>query len=448
MRATAWLFGLASIAGFGAGCGKQLNPEYCIGNPNDPDCRNAGLVLIDAAPRCQADSDCPSPSVCDTAAGACVQCTSTNATACTGDTKVCTKDDTCVQCVTGTDCSATSGVCLPDNLCAAAGTILYAAPAGSSTAADCTLAAAPCTLTNAVAHASSTKSTIQLATGTYDEGTITLGVPGLALVIAAGAQVVITGASATNNNPIFIVTANATMGQIELENSKGDGIRCGNNATLDLDQVVISNSDGDAVDADSCNVAITRSALIKSSQSGIAVSGTSTVAILNNFIYSGGSGGVFGYTGGGAVALSDHTTGAVRFNTIGFNQAAGYKLGKTEVEYAAGFSCSNGASVTFSDNLIVNDTPTEFSSLISCGSNPTSANWIGEASGVKFVSTNDPMNLHLTAQTPATSVGSDKAIRDNANTNCSDVPNDYDDDARPYNGACDYGADEFTPGAM
>jgi hypothetical protein len=439
MRAT-WMIGLALVLG----CGKELNPEYCTGHPNDTVCQGANETSLDAAPRCNANSECPGL-VCDTATGTCVQCTTSDQAACTAMHQVCTSVDTCVDCLVNTDCGANSA-CLPDNTCAGSGTILYAAPngSGSATSNDCTSPASPCSLSNAVGHATTVKNVIQVGSGSYNEGTITLAVAGLQLVVEASAKVTITGSS--NNNPLFAVTQSATITQMTLANSGGDGIKCSNNATLVADQLVINNSGNNAINIDGCTATITRSELVASNQSALTTSGTTVLKVLNNFMYSGGN---ELFTGGGAVSLSDHTTGQVRFNTIGYNQAADLRIGKGGIEYPAGFSCTGEASVTFSDNLIVSDTPVEYSELSGCGNNPTQQNWIGDGSKVNFASTNpSSMDLHLTATTPNTTSGSNQAIRDNANTSCTGsdvVPNDYDNDVRPYNVSCDYGADEFTP---
>ncbi len=445
MRAT-WILGLLLVAS----CGKQLNPEYCTHNPTDPDCQMPGVVQLDAAARCTADTDC-NGSVCDTTSGACVQCTTTNHSLCTGTTLVCSQDDMCVACNTGSDCQ--SSVCLPDSTCASSSTILYAAPNGSG---DCSSAGSgACTLTKAVSEASPTKNVIQLQNGTFNEGAITLGVPGLQLVVAAGAQVVITGSN--DGKPLFNVTASASISQMTLDKSSGDGVQCSESATLNLEQVVISNSNGNAITVNSCNLTVARSKLYGNNQSAISTNGTTTVSVLNNFMYNNGSStdqfGLGGYTGGGAVALGGKTTGQVRFNTIGFNNAANIPVSKhSSLEYPAGFSCGDqvSSSFNFSDNLLVNDSPVEYVDNETCGNqSPTGANWIGNASDVDFVSTSaSSMDLHLTADTPGATQDNIKAIRDNADTVCTGVPNDYDNDGRPYNGACDYGADEFTPAMM
>jgi Cys-rich repeat protein len=430
MRAT-WILGLALVLG----CGKELNPDYCTHHPDDSSCQVANETSLDASAGCTANSECPGQ-VCNTTSGACVQCSASDPSICTAMHEVCSVD-TCVQCVTDTDCGSGS-TCLPDSTCAAAGTILYAAPggSGSNTSNDCTSAALPCSLSNAVGHASTAQNVVQLATGTYNEGTITLAVAGLQLVIAAQANVTITGS--TGNNPLLAVTQSATISQITLDSSAADGIKCSNNATLVADQLVISNSGANAVNVDSCTLTLTRSKLIASKQSALTTSGTTVLTVLNNFMYLGGTGD---FTGGGAVVLDDHTSGEVRFNTIGYNEA----LDEGPAQSPAGFSCLGETSATFRDNLVVSDTPFDAYTFEDCNVKTTD-NWLGDGGKVNFVSTDhDAMDLHLTASTPNTSQGQNQAVRDNGNTSCAGVPTDFDNDLRPYNVACDYGADEFTP---
>jgi hypothetical protein len=436
MRATTWAIAFVLVVG----CGKQLNPEYCSAHPGDHDCMLNGLVRLDAAPpQCGSDGDCTiaGATVCDTSSGTCVQCTSSeNACAAAGDGKiVCNTDDTCVECTTGVQCPA-SGVCDPDNNCAAAGTVLFA---GSNAigSGDCSATQNACTLATAVGDANGTKTTIQLADGDYTVDTIQLNKPGLQLVVAAGAHPILHGSS--NSDPILAVTADVTIEGIAMDSASGDGVSCSSNAKLLMDQVVISNSSKTGIDLNGCTLTLTRSRLQSSHDNALDLGGTSMVTVINNFIWDGGNQGLTS----GAVHVGGNITGQVRFNTIAFNQAEDIKIGRNELAYPAGFECDSGASVKLEDNLFADNDPVTGAVGFGnpCGSNPDNANWIGDSKDVSFLSAKEPIDLHLTSQTPDD--GSDP-IRDNANTDCSDVKNDIDGDIRPFNNACDYGADEFT----
>jgi hypothetical protein len=372
----------------------------------------------------------------------CVECTSSDPSVCTGQNEVCSHDDQCVGCTSGSSCE--SGVCLPDQSCASAGTILFAMPGGDAGSGNpCTNKAMACNLTNAVKHASPTHNIIQLAGGAaYSEGTIALGVPGLELIVEPGMPVTITNAG----GDVFDVTATASIAQLTIDRAGGNGVKCSDGASLSLDQMVISNSANNAVSSDGCTLSITRSKLIFSKASGLDASNT-TVSVINNFMY--GNGGSLLLAA--ALNLRNHSTGQVRFNTIGFNTAAN----PFKNPYPAGMSCDPTvglSDVNVSDNLLSGNQPEDDDDgLLQCGTEPSGSNWIGSASTVHFVSTTSgtAMDLHLTSSTPAGNGNGDgdgnvKGIRDNPLTDCHDVKLDYDDDVRPQNRSCDYGADEFT----
>src|SRR5207248_4161896 len=99
-----------------------LNPEYCLHNPQDVDCKNAGLASLDAAPPC-IPGGCNSPvPVCDTRIGACVQCVASDQ--CPQGWQ-CGADDRCHGCTDNSQCS--SGLCLGNGNCASSsGDIAYA----------------------------------------------------------------------------------------------------------------------------------------------------------------------------------------------------------------------------------------------------------------------------------------------------------------------------------
>src|SRR5690606_25583636 len=74
--------------------------------------------------------------------GACVQCTTDKADACTGTTPVCGDEQMCRACTAHAECTD-SNVCLPSGACASASEVAYVSASGTSTA--CTKAS-PCSL--------------------------------------------------------------------------------------------------------------------------------------------------------------------------------------------------------------------------------------------------------------------------------------------------------------
>ena len=437
-----WLSGLV----LAAGCGRQLNPDYCADHATDNDCISAGYVYVDAAAPCSTDVECvePGKNVCDVVAHTCVVCTPTDHPSCINDTKVCSSSDVCVGCVQNTDCDA-SGICLTSSgTCAAPDSILHVSPDGSPTA-PCS-DAMKCSLDHAVAIADAGHHVIQLETGSYNlTATITLGFEGLHLVPTPGAAPKISAPNTT----VFSVTASVEIDNVEISGSNSTTIKCsggGNQPILVLEQVNIHGSGNDAIDLDQCTLTLERSK-VYSNQRAAVNANDSSVAIRNCFFYANGN----TFSRAGAVQFNGDTDGRLEFNTFAYNQ------GYDQLVYdfihqkfvpdqdGGGLNCmqqpSSSRQVTVNGNLFVENKP--FTYVItssfgqpSCTGNFTTNNLIGTASDAAFVNTSDQ---HLTAMTPA---GNGK-VRDDPSSNCSNVGQDFDGDTRPLNGACDYGADEF-----
>ena len=427
------LLGLA----LAAGCGKQLNPDYCEAHAGDPDCVAHGFIAIDAAPPCMTDTDCPDPAhhVCDTAIRACVQCTPTDHAACTGTTAACSTGDVCVGCTKDADCGG--GVCLvASNTCADASTLLYASPSGA-TSGTCSMTA-PCTLPYAVSIADATHHVIELLGTSYNlNATLELGVEGLLLLPSQGAKPVISTPSGT----VFHVTKSVELDGLEIQGTNDDIIVCDGSAgtvNLVLEQVSVHGSTRDAINSSKCNVTIERSRIFAVKETAVWAD-DAVINLRNSFIYSNGATS-YQYA---AVTLRGNTTGTLQFNTISYNTGYDQKIGigphQQEITQPSSLDCDqNGTnSVSVIGNLFIEDGQVAVR-YTACSGNYTTDNFIGKASDANFAS--PPTDLHLTQSTPT---GTGK-VRDDGNTNCSNDGQDIDGDARPQNNACDYGADEFT----
>ncbi|MGE5184111.1 MAG: hypothetical protein ACM31C_18705, partial [Acidobacteriota bacterium] len=75
------IFALAACALAAVGCGKQVNPEYCMSavGLTDKICHNGSIFLdasIDAAITCTGNAGCTGTAdpICNTSKGICVQC--------------------------------------------------------------------------------------------------------------------------------------------------------------------------------------------------------------------------------------------------------------------------------------------------------------------------------------------------------------------------------------
>ena len=104
------------------GC-KRQHSNYCPGALND-NCLNVDAPVE----HCASDQEC-APEVCDLAGSkTCVQCTTQEASACTGTTPVCGTDDACRGCAAHAECG--SNACLPDGSCGTDTNVAYVDPLG------------------------------------------------------------------------------------------------------------------------------------------------------------------------------------------------------------------------------------------------------------------------------------------------------------------------------
>ena len=430
-----WLFlGLA----LAAGCGKQLNPDYCEAHAGDPDCVAHGFIAIDAAPPCMTDNDCPDPAhhVCDTMIHACVQCTPTDHAACAAPPAACSTGDVCVGCTKDGDCGS-GGVCLvASNTCVDVSALLYASPSGTGSACS---EASPCSLPTAITTADAAHHVIELQGTTYTlTGTLELNKEGLLLLPSQGAKPLLTTPSGT----VLHVTASVELDGIEVQGTNDDIIVCDGSAAranLVLERVNVHGSTRDAINSNKCNVTLERSRVSSVKETAVWAN-DAVINLRNSFIYSNGAND-YQYA---AVVLRGNTTGTLQFNTISYNTGYDQMIGigphKTEITEPSSLDCDqNGSnSVSVIGNLFIEDGKVAVR-YTACSGNYTTDNFIGKADDAKFAS--PPTDLHLTMDTPT---GTGK-VRDDGNTNCANNGQDLDGDARPQNAACDYGADEFTP---
>lgn len=398
-----------------AGCGRQLNPAYCEANPQDVDCRNAGLVRIDAPAPCSSNAMCtmndPDHRECDLQAGLCVECYMDD-TYCVGRGLLrCGSDDQCHGCITNNDCSG--GICLPNGSCLSSSNILYVSSGGGATtcseAAKCSLAQA-ITLVNASGGA---MLAVEIDDGTYTDGPYTISGLSNAVLFA------------TSGNPDGVIIQNgftvSTQGKVEFDhlsitNSANDAITC-SASTVVPHHVKLFNNTGAGVAATTCTVTLDRSE-IYGNAIGLDLA-NSTIAVRNNFIHANGSGSARGDTG---VYLHGTTSGKLKFNTVAFN------LAKNGSGNYGGIDCSQSGTVDATSCIATGNSGGQNTG--NCGFTPI---FNGPSGGV-FVSTSD---LHLKPNAPT------PQIINNPASDCSDTPDDIDADLRPQATYCDLGADEF-----
>ncbi len=419
-----------------AGCGKQLNPAFCDDHPNDPDCRNSGLVLIDAPMgECRESAQCamsPNGSVCDEQSQTCVQCiVGVDTSACTGATQQCGEDNTCHGCTLDSHCPD-SGVCLPDGQCADASSILYAAPAATGT---CTRAA-PCTFTTAVQMVSAAQHIIKLTTdagAVYSEPPIALSTTQPVQILGEGAtfQPSADGAaievSAGNVEIIGLAVKSAKSDE---EQGRGDGVACSGTAILALRRMMITDNAAYGVASNGCTLTVERSRLSRNPSGAMLVS-AGTIEIRNNIVDHNGNPEL----SNGNISITN-AAGRVVFNTIVQNLSKG---GKDRV---GGVDCSKatGQEVVVRRNIIsANGDAAPIGGNCVPGMDKT--NYTDkDINKVKFANLTD---YKLTDMSPGTILLDDPEANPDCMHNGKFI-DDYEGQPRPAN-YCDRGADEYRP---
>jgi hypothetical protein len=413
----------------GAACGKQLNPAYCAEHPDDVDCRNSGMVAIDAPPgECSTNAQCagnPSGSVCDVLAQTCVQCiVGVDVTACSGATPQCGDDHVCHGCIYDAHCPG-SNVCLPSGNCADAAAVLYTKPGGNGV--TCTQDE-PCTLTNALGQVSAAKHIIKMTAtaGTnYSEPPITITTPTAVQILgpsttlrpnADGDAITI---NAPNVEIVGLTVANATGG--------GDGISCTGTTILSLRQMKIQANTGFGVNSTGCTVTIERTRI-----TGNPLGAMSLVAgkleIRNNILDKNGT----DQLENGNVIIQN-ASGRFVFNTMVEN------LSKGGAQRVGGVSCTpaTGQQVLISRNIVSGNGGGD-----TFGGTCTTAdtNFVGAVADIKFV---DLTDYRLSSTTPTTILRDDPESGPDCMSGAKYI-DDYEGQTRPVN-YCDRGADEYRP---
>jgi len=425
------LVGMLLAATSLAACKGELNPAYCADHLDDVDCRNGGLVRVDAPrPECEKNDDCassPIGRVCDTERNVCVQCLDgVDEAICTAQTMVCGPDQKCHGCVVDSDCSSTSMVCLPSQSCAMEADVLYAAPTASGTACS---KAAPCTLATSVSQLSAARHIIKLTTTVsgfdYTAEPITIDKP-------YGVQIIATGTTLAPSAAGNAITASGQHLELLWSNvsgTQGTGIVC-TGGLLTVRRTLVSGSTDYGLDSTACTLTVERSRFSSNKSGGIRVT-SGEAELRNNIIDLNGTTA----TEDGAVHIVN-AAGRLAFNTIALNLSRGGGGGR-----AGGIKCSAGASGFAikrniaaqnggaNDNIQQNNCPDS-------GNSQTP-----DAAVVKFLNTTD---FRLTAQSPIGAVLDDPTATEDCKLSGAYI-DDYQGDPRPTQAFCDVGADEYEP---
>ncbi len=298
---------------FLVGC-EKTNDLYCVGHATDPSC-------FDASVGCSSSAACVAPNpVCKLPEGSCVQCTQSEASACTGNTPVCSEANRCRGCASDDECASQacdtqSGACVVDT------SVLYVAPAGTGTV--CTHAQ-PCgSLMTALGLVDATRATIKMLPGSYTERvsiagkTVTLHAAGAELTEAVQGEILhVEGAASVS---VLGLRVHDGLG------ATGDGILCvsagANTPTLSLAGVTIDKNSGLGINATRCQLTVTRSTLARNTGGGIAVGSGSTFVIVGNVFFGNGSEPASTTTGGISISTAQSATNRLDFNSFNKNQS-------------------------------------------------------------------------------------------------------------------------------
>jgi hypothetical protein len=421
------LVGVALLA-LGAGCKGQLNAAYCAEHPDDGDCRDAGLVRIDAPkPECTFDDDCagnPNGAVCDTAAHKCALCVDdVDETACTTQMMVCGVDQKCHGCIVDSDCASSSMVCLPTETCAEETGVLYTSPDGNGTL--CTRAA-PCALATAVQQLAPSRHIIKLTTTISG---VDYAGPPIAIAAQFGVQLIGTGTTFTPNAAGDAITAsgqNLEILGLTIRSAQGSGVAC-TAGLLTLRRMAITGSTSFGVSTQACGVTIERTRLSANVAGGLSIT-AGDVEVRNNILDRNGSDKLEE----GNIRLRT-VSGRVVFNTLALN------LSRAGGGRTSGITCTAaGGGLVISRNILADNGPAneEITGDCTAVGNFLTAN----VDEVSFVNTTD---FRLSAQSPQAAVLDDP----DADAECKRGGNYIDDfqgEPRPV-GFCDKGADEYRP---
>ncbi len=423
MRSGSWIaLSLALVAG----CMKT-SERYCAQNPGAPECAGGG----DASTACATSDQCTSATapVCEPGSMTCVQCTDNQAAACDDATPVCGDDFRCRGCEDHAECP--SMACLPSGACATDEDTAFI-DAGASGGNDTCTRQQPCAaIADALALTPRRPNIVVRGTHTTnlvlnDYAVTLVGIDGARLAVTSGRAIEVDG------------TQDVTIAGLAIGPQSGDASGRAIYAsetyrgTLTLRQIAVRGHGLTSISVEGGSLVLERSVITQNDGGGVRLeSGATSFQIRNNFIFANGAAvPVTSPSAVGGIAVEMGPTGTIEHNTIYDNGSAG-------IEFYAGIGCKAGPTSYVRGNILVSNLIAGPSPSVGNldGACTAENNFDGVAADVKFVrATALPIDLHLTAETPAT-------IRD-ALASCA-LPIDIDGQARPQGSGCDLGADEY-----
>jgi hypothetical protein len=320
------------------------------------------------------------------------------------------------SCTTDRDCADTP--CLPDRTCALPDATLYASPSPTGTGSACT-SAARCGLATAIQQVKPGRDIIWLAPGGYvgavviDHSVRIIGQGATLEGASAGAAVTVTNSAVVELDYVSISGA-----------SSASGISCAG-ATLTVHAARITSNQQGITSA--CTLTVDRTVISDNSDGALAVT-TGTINIRNNFIVNNGN-PMLARTANVTIAAS--VTGSFTFNTVAYNDA--------KQNGNPGVDCSS-TNVTADGNIVTDNTHKGVFNVdpqVTGVCNFTRSFTLpGQGANDLFWANPAASDFHLTAASTA--------VLDSPMLMC-DGQDDFDGQARPKGGGCDFGADELMP---
>jgi hypothetical protein len=407
-----------------AGC-ETRSTKYCGLHPEDT--FNCGFTDAgaDAARSCAADPDCVAPDPrCDLDSHTCVQCLS-GADCTRPEATICNlATHTCQGCIANSDCA--SQACLPTGTCGDDTSVAYVDPTAPAANTTCTFASQCSTIAKALA----TKMRFVKLHGTISEA-VTLG-KNVVVAFLADPGTTLTRPS---NGAIFGMMAGDVVDVYDLELIGGamtTVVAVGGMEVFRLHHVTIHDCGGPAIATNGGTFSLTRSRLYTNPGGALVLAGPTQFVVTNNFIYQNGTPALDQPAGG--VAITVMTAG---FNQFAFNTVADNHI-KAMGADVGGVACTT-VGLTLPDNLIVhndragNAQDTAANTSVAAACDYSMSKIAIDPAPFAFVA---PGDYHLTAASAAIDV----APSSPENTNV-----DIDNDHRPTGAGYDYGADEYKP---
>lgn len=408
------------------GCKTQA-PNYCEDAPFH-DCRlvDAG---VDAAKKCESNAECQAPAaVCDVAGTkTCVECTATDDAVCMGAEPVCGADNACRKCAAHSECD--SQVCLPDGTCAASNSVAYVDGAAPAANTACTLVSKCNTVTKALA---ANKPMVKIA-GTVDDR-VSIQNKNVQLIGDAGAKL-----TSSSTGVLLSISGSSVVSvwKLHVANAVGGaplgvGVQAQlTGGSLTLTESKVSGCQETGVTVTGGTVAVTRSEIVGNRGGGMTVA-SAIFKISNTVIADNGDVGAAGSDIGGITLSSSSSGNIFDDNTIVANR------NRAAAADTPGIKCAVANFIARRNIVTSNAQNTTYPAQLQGGC-VFEQSFVEPGSDVNALKFADPAraDYHLTAASPA-------SVRDVPGvTTCSGV--DLDGDARPQNGLCDLGADEFKP---